>query len=156
MLGLDFEAAKLRAAELLGRTDLIKVGDGTGQKTDAASLLNPPAEGRDDGLLALYHAARLGLDDPAAVPTPATKAVGWRSLGYWDPPEKKGGKPKLVASPPCIVFETVAVDGRRHAHRIYLNAEGIGKAELGTLPNGKSRDPKKSARRGDDQPVNRR
>ncbi len=150
---LDFAAAKLRAAELLGRSDLIKVkGDGAGQKTDAASLLSPPAEGRDDSLVSLYLATRLGLDDLGAVPLPTTKAVGWRLLGYYDPPDKTGGRPKLVASPPCAVFETVAVDGRRHAHRIYLNAEGTGKAELGPLPNGKARDPKKSARRGEDQP----
>lgn len=152
MLGLDFAAAKLRAAELIGRSDLIKfTGNGAGQKTDAASLLNPPPVLRDNSLVALYLAARLGLDDPAAVQMPTTKAVGWRSLPYYDPPEK-GGKPKLIASPPCIVFETVASDGRRHAHRIYLNADGTGKAKLGTLPNGKLRDPKKSARRGDDQP----
>ena len=143
MLGLDFEAAKLRAAELLGRGDLIKLkGDGTGQKADAASLLDPPQALRDDSLVALYLAARLGLEDPAAVPLPTTKAVGWQSLPYYDPPEKKGGKFKLVASPPCIVFETIAVDGRSHAHRIYLNAEGNGKAELGTLPMAKPATPR--------------
>jgi hypothetical protein len=149
---LDFEAAKIRVAEFIDRVDLIKVkGDGTGQKTDAASLLNPPAENSDPGLVFRYLAHRLGLDDPAAVPMPTTTAVGWKQLGYYDPPSVKEKKFKLVASPPCIVFQTVAADGRTHAHRIYLSAAG-GKAELGTLPNGKARDPKKSAQRLDGQP----
>jgi hypothetical protein len=86
MQELDFETAKIHAAELLGRGDLIRVkGDGAGQKTDAASLLNPPAGGRDDSLVALYLAARLGLDDPAAVPMPVTKAIASlaRSFPGW-------------------------------------------------------------------------
>jgi hypothetical protein len=150
---LDFEAAKIRVAEFIDRVDLIKIkGDGTGQKTDAASLLNPPAESRDDSLVALYLAGRLSLDDPAAAPMPATRVAGWQSLGYYDAPTGKEKKPHLVGLYPCAVFETIAADGRQHAHRIYLNAEGTGKAELGTLPNGKSRDPKKSARRLDGQP----
>src|SRR5262245_37387875 len=59
---LNFEQAKIRAAELLGRTDLIRnkrangaaggaASTGASQKTDAASLLNPPADNRDDGLI---------------------------------------------------------------------------------------------------------
>lgn len=154
---LDFEAAKIRVAEFIDRSDLIKVkvkvkGNGTGQKTDAASLLNPPAAGRNDSLVALYLAARLGLDNPAAVPMPTTKAVGWKQLGYYDPPSGKEKKFKLVASPPCLAFETVAHDGRKHAHRIYLSADGRAKAELGSMSNGRQRDPKKSARRLDGQP----
>jgi hypothetical protein len=151
VLGLDFEAAKIRVAELIGHNDLIKTRGGGGQKTDAVSLLNPPAGNRDDGLVARYLAARLGLDDVSAAPTPNTKTAGWKSLAYYDPPAGKG-KPTLVGSPPCAVFETVAADGRRHAHLIYLAADGRGNAELGTLPNGKPRDPKKSARRIDGQP----
>lgn len=150
---LDFEAAKIWVAEFIDRSDLIKVkGNGTGQKTDAASLLSPPAESRDDSLVALYLAGRLGLDDPAAAPMPATRVAGWQSLGYYDLPTGKEKKPHLVGLYPCAVFETTAADGRQHARRIYLNAEGTGKAELGTLPNGNSRDPKKSARRLDGQP----
>jgi hypothetical protein len=150
---LDFEAAKIQIAEFIDRSDLIKSkGSGTGQKTDAASLLNPPPELRDDSLVALYLAARLGLDDPAAVPVPTTKIVGLQSLAYFDLPTGKEKKLHLVGSYPCAVFETIARDGRRHAHRIYLSADGTGKAELGTLPNGKSRDPKKSAMRLDGQP----
>jgi hypothetical protein len=153
---LDFEAAKLHIAELLGRTDLIKTkgsGTGTGQKTDLASLLDPPANNRDDGLPFSYLAARLGIpvDD---VPKPATKVVGIKSLGYFDPPAQgeKGGKPKLVGHYPCAVFETVAADGHRHAHRIYLTPDGRAKAELGTTADGKARDPKKSARRDPNSP----
>lgn len=151
--GGDFEAAKLRVAEILGRTDLIKFkGDGAGQKTDPASLLNPPAELRDDSLPRRYLAGRLGLGDPDFIPAPTTKTAGWQALPYYDPPTRKGAKAKLVASPPCAVFETVAADGRRHAHRIFLSQHGVGKADLGTLPNGKTRDAKKSARRADDMP----
>ena len=50
------------------------------------------------------------------------------------------------------MFKTIAVDGRHHAHRVYLNSDGAGKAELGTLASGKARDPKKSARRPDGAP----
>lgn len=150
---LDFEAAKIRVAELLGRTDLVKLkGDGSGQKTDPAALLAPPADLRDDTLPRRYLAGRLGLADPDFIPPPATATAGWKALPYFDPPTRKGAKPHLVASPPCAVFKTIAVDGRHHAHRIYLSRDGAGKAELGTLANGKARDPKKSARRPDGAP----
>ena len=71
---------------------------------------------------------------------------GWRELPYYDPPAKKGGKPKLVRRHPCIVFGTIAQDGRKHAHRIYVAAGGAGKAELGAGPDRHPRDPKKSAK----------
>ena len=45
-------------------------------------------------------------------------------LAYYDPPARKGGKPRLVGHHPCVVFETVAPDGRRHAHRIYVALDG--------------------------------
>ena len=77
---------------------------------------------------------------------PSTPVVGWRALPYYDPPPKKGGKPKLVGRHPCIVFGTIAQDGRKHAHRIYVAAGGAGKAELGVDPDGHPRDPKKSAK----------
>ena len=77
---------------------------------------------------------------------PSTPVVGWRALPYYDPPPKKGGKPKLVGHHPCIVFGTIAQDGRKHAHRIYVAAGGAGKAELGLDPDGHPRDPKKSAK----------
>jgi hypothetical protein len=150
---LDFNAAKVCVAELLGRGDLIKIKSSIGgQKTDPSSLLSPPPTNRDDRLVGRYLAARLGIEDPAAVPLPSTQVAGWRSLGYYDPPEKKGAKPKLVASPPCAIFETVAADGRRHAHRIYLNPTGDAKAKLGVTAGGKQRDPKKSARLAEGQP----
>ena len=155
VLGLDFEGTKIRTAELLHSDYLIRqkgAGAGTGQKSDPNSLLTPPSGNRDNSLPSIYLAARADLDDVTAIPIPSTKAVGWRSLGYFDPPERKGGKPQLIASPPCVVFQTIASDGRMHAHRIYLSETGKAKAELGTLPNGKTRDPKKSARRSDGQP----
>jgi Toprim domain len=77
--------------------------------------------------------------------------VSWRALPYFDPPSRKGGKPKLAGRYPCIVFGTVAPDGRNHAHRIYVAAGGTGKAELGVAPDGLQRDPKKSARLRDGQ-----
>jgi hypothetical protein len=47
------------------------------------------------------------------------------------------------------VFATVSADGRTHAHRIYVAAEGAGKAELGTGPDGRPREAKKSAKVSD-------
>lgn len=50
---LEFRAAKVRALELIGRTDILQALDGTRrhfQKTDAASLLDAPADNRDDRL----------------------------------------------------------------------------------------------------------
>ena len=144
--GLEFEAAKLRVAEILGRHDLIKVRDGERhQAMDAASLLRPPADQSDDDLVRSYLAYRLGVP-PEQVPMPATPVVGWRSLAYYDPPAKRGGQPKLVGHYPCVVFGTLAPDGRRHAHRIYAAPDGQGKAELGVDARGRPRDPKKSAR----------
>src|SRR5262249_9564527 len=47
---------------------------------------------------------------------------------------------------PCAVFGTESVDGRTHAHRIYLAPGGAGKADLGIAPDGHQRQPKKSAK----------
>ena len=101
---IDFEAAKLRVAGILGRHDLIKIRDGERhQAMDAASLLRPPAEQRDDDLVRSYLACRLDVP-PEQVPMPATPVAGWRSLGYYDPPAGRGGKPRLVGRYPCVVF----------------------------------------------------
>jgi hypothetical protein len=54
--GVDFETAKLRVAEILGCHDLIVSKDG--QRMDAASLLPPPADQRDDALVRSYLASR--------------------------------------------------------------------------------------------------
>ncbi len=150
--GRDFEAAKLRVAEILNRPDLIRTkGEGRGgdrvyQATDAAGLLNAPAGRRDDNLTLAYLAHRLGVDVDA-LPVPITPMVGLKALGYYDaPPPRSKAKPKLVGEFPCAVFGTVAADGRTHAHRIYLAADGAGKADLGVGPTGKARDPKKSAK----------
>ena len=149
--GIDFEAAKLRVAEILGRDDLINARDGERhQAMDAASLLRPPADQRDDHLPRAYLAFRLGVG-PDDVPMPWPPVAGWRALAYYDPPAKKGGKPKLVGHYPCVVFGTLAPDGRRHAHRIYVALGGQGKAELGTRSDGRARDPKKSAKLRDGQ-----
>jgi hypothetical protein len=55
----------------------------------------------------------------------------------------------MVGSWPCAVFGTIAADGRMHAHRIYLSSDGRAKADLGIGPDGKPRDPKKSAKLAD-------
>jgi hypothetical protein len=150
MKRLNFDAAKIFVAGALGRDGLIKTkGESSGasrQKTDAESLLDPPADNRDDELPLRYLAGRLGIE-PDQVPRPSTKIVGISSLAYFDPPSEKGGKPELVAHCPCAVFETMRADGRRHAHRIYLNAQGTGKAEFGTTADGRVHDAKKSAQR---------
>ena len=141
--GIEFDAAKLRVAEILGRRDLIETRGG--QRMDAASLLQPPADQGDERLGRAYLAYRLGVP-PETVPMPSTPVVGWRELPYYDPPGRKEKKPRLVGCHPCVVFETMAPDGRRHAHRIYVAPAGAGKAELGAGPDGRPRDPKKSAR----------
>jgi len=143
---LDFEAAKLRVAEILGRTDLIRGRDGDRrQAMDSASLLQPPADQRDDQLARAYLAYRLGVA-PNQVLMPSTPVAGWRELPYYDPPARKDAKPRLVGHFPCAVFETVAPDGRQHAHRIYTAGPGAGKADLGVGPDGRPRGAKKSAK----------
>jgi hypothetical protein len=122
----DFDAAKIRIVEIIGRSDLIRLKRSYSrqlQRTDAASLLSVPAENRDDSLPIAYLAHRLGVER-AEVPIPCTRMVGIKALGYFGPPVKKGDKPKLVGDFPCAVFETVAVDGRCHAQRIYLALGG--------------------------------
>jgi phage/plasmid primase-like uncharacterized protein len=142
---IDFEAAKLRVAEILGRQDLVKVRDGERrQRMDAASLLQPPADQRDEGLVQSYLAYRLDVA-PDQVPMPSTPVMGWHSLAYFDPPTKGSREPKLVGHYPCVVFGTISPDGRRHGHRIYVQPNGAGKAELGRRTNAHARDPKKSA-----------
>jgi Toprim domain len=142
---LDFEAAKLRIAEILKLDALIRSKDERHQAMDAAGLLRPRADQRDEQLARGYLAHRLGVARDQ-VPLPSTPVVGWRSLAYYDPPAKKNDRPTLVGHFPCTVFGTVAPDGRQHAHRIYTAGQGVGKAELPTGPDGRQRDPKKSAR----------
>jgi Domain of unknown function (DUF927)/Toprim domain len=161
VLGCDFEAAKIRVAELLHRPDLIRtkgVAEGGGrryQATDAASLLGALAECRDDTLPRAYLAQRLGVAMDA-VPIPRTAMIGLKALSYYDPPlQGSKAKPKLVGEFPCAVFGTVAADGGTHAHRIYLAPAGAGKADLGIGPDG-PREPKKSAKLvGDDNVAGR-
>lgn len=150
--GIDFDAGKIRAAEILGRQDLIRVRARIKhyQRHDANSLLNPPSDIRDDEVPFIYLGARLGIE-PADVPRPATPVAGIESLEYFDPPASPRAKPKLLGSWPCAVFGTVAADGRRHAHRIYLSPDGRAKADLGIGPDGEPRDPRKSAKLADGQ-----
>ena len=143
---IDFEAAKIRVAEVIGRTDLIHIkGASKHQAMDAASLLSPPPENRDDHLPVAYLAHRLGVSE-AEVPRPSTRMVGWRALPYYDPPASDRGKPRHVGDFPCAVFEMAGGRGQNHAHRIYLAPGGAGKAELGKRADGKERDPKKLAK----------
>jgi hypothetical protein len=149
--GIDFDAAKLRIAELLGRRDLIRERSAgpRSQATDAESLLNPPLQDRDDRLGANYLAHRWRVS-PDAVPMPATPVVGIKALGYYDAPPPAQGrgrppKPVHVGDFPCVVFGTLDAGGNRHAHRVYVAPDGAGKAELGARPDGHPRDPKKSA-----------
>jgi hypothetical protein len=156
--GVDFEAAKVRVAEILKRDDLIRTkSEGKYQATDPASLLNAPADRRDDSLPIKYLAHRLGVAEDQ-VPIPSTPIVGLKALGYYDPPAQGSkAKPKLVGEYPCAVFGTVAADGGKHAHRVYVAPDGAGKADLGRGPNGWPRNPKKSARiiLGDDNIAGR-
>ena len=146
--GLDFETAKMRVAEIIGRHDLIitEVNGLKYQRTDAGALLNPAFENQDDALAWTYLGHRLGIE-PQRVPRPATKVVGLKSLPYFDPPQRSGGRPIHIGDYPAAVFETMDRDGKRHAHRIYLAPGGAGKAELGVRPDGQPREPKKSAKK---------
>jgi hypothetical protein len=144
--GANFEIAKVRAAEILGRQDLIKEkSSGRHQGMNAASLLQPAAEERDDELAPAYLAHRLGVE-PCDVPLPSTPVVGRRSLPYYDLPAENGGSSTLVGEYPCVIFGTASPDGRTHAQRIYVKANGKGKADLGVGRDGQQRDAKKSAK----------
>lgn len=146
--GVTFEVAKVRVAEMLGRADLVRepFEGRQHQATDAASLLRPPPEQRDEGLPIAYLAHRLSVP-PAQVPRPMTPCTGFKALAYFDPPPQGSrAKPKLVGHFPCAVFGSLAADGRRHAQRIYVAPGGAGKAKLGIGPSGRPRDPKKSAK----------
>jgi hypothetical protein len=151
--GIDFEAAKIRVAQIIDRSDLIKTkGDGERhQATDPESLLKPRPDNRNDDLAWNYLGYRLGVH-PDRVPRPRTRVVGLKALGYFDPPPqgKKTAKPTPVTTTPCAVFEQVERDGKIHAHRIYLAEGGLGKADLGLDASGKARDPKKSAKKSED------
>src|SRR5262249_192007 len=95
----------------------------------------------------IYLGRRLGVV-PDAVPIPTTPMVGLKSHGYFDPTpqgKKFHSNSQFVGNYPCAVFATAASDGRTHPHRIYLDPTATAKADLGTGPNGKPRDPKKSA-----------
>jgi hypothetical protein len=147
--GCDFDAAKLRVAEIIGRSDIIRIKNDSGsvrqfQRIDAASLLSVSAEKRDDRLPIVYLARRLKVSEDA-VPIPNTRMIGIKALAYFDPPANGQGKPKHVGDFPCAVFETVAADGRTHAHRIYLAPGGVDKASVSK--------PKKSAKVIGDQSM---
>ncbi len=79
------------------------------------------------------------------MPKPKTPAFGWSALDYYDPPVNGHERPVLVGQWPCVVFGTLRSDGHRHAHRIYVEPGGQGKAQLGERADGVGRDPKKSA-----------
>jgi hypothetical protein len=85
--GITFDEAKIRAAEILGHPDLIRVRKGHKhyQRLDAYSVLNPPGDNRDDELPFVYLGSRLEID-AAEVPRPLTRVVGIETLEYFDPP----------------------------------------------------------------------
>jgi hypothetical protein len=143
--GLEFEDAKVRVAELLGRQDLITDEEPLRwRSTKAAALMSPPQELRDDALPRAYLEYRLGL---TGIVMPSTAHMGWKQFPYVEAALTSfgGDRFQMVGEFPCAVFETVDADGKTHAHRIYTSPKGQGKADLGTDASGKKRDPKKSA-----------
>lgn len=86
------------------------------------ALLSPPANMLAPDLAKAYLTHRLQ-QEPIM---PSTKVIGWKSFPYLE----KGDPPKHLGDFPCIVFETIAADGRRHAHRIYAGPGGQGKAAV--------------------------
>lgn len=153
MEGIDFDDAKVRVAEVLGRDDLIKtkrqpvLGEQRYPSTTAKSLINPPADKRQDDLARVYLASRLGIPADQMI-MPVTEWAGWREFPYFDTKaSKKGDSPPLfVGNFACAVFGSRSVDGRQHAHRIYVAPGGEGKAELGKQTNGNPRSVKKAAK----------
>ena len=135
----------MRVAEILKLDDLIRSKTTVTRRWTPRACCSRRPISETIGLARGYLAHRLGVA-PDQVVMPSTPVVGWRELPYYDPPAKKSGKPKLVGRHPCIVFGTIAQDGRKHAHRIYVADGGAGKADLGVGPDGHPRDPKKSAR----------
>lgn len=153
--GVSFDAAKIRCMEIIGRADLIKVrGQGRGedpensyQKSTAAGLMAVKAEFRDDALVSAYLAYRLDIaDDEVFLPT--TRIRGITKMPYWEAGGAK--KIKSIGSYPIVVFETIDVHGKIHAHRIYVAPNGKGKADLGKSGKGYVRDAKKSSKKVDD------
>ena len=145
--GLPFDEAKLRVAELIGRRDLIHepVNGKPIKLRPATDYLAPPDNLRDDGLVVAYLAHRLDVE-PDQMPLPVTPYAGWKSLPYYDPPAPGGQKPVKVGDYPAATFGTLGADGKTHCMRIWLAPGGAGKADLGNGPDGRPRDPKKSAR----------
>ena len=125
--GTDFDAAKIRVAEIIGRNDLVRSSGRS--RFDAEALLDPPSDQRDDDLAIKYLASRLGVNFDE-VPRPTTPFTAWKALSYYDPTSGKG-KPQHVGDYPCAVFGTTDVHGHRHAQRIYIGENGQGKAKLG-------------------------
>ena len=100
MRGDDFDAAKLFVAEAIGGGDLICTRDSEARRypaSDAASLLDPPPDRRDDGLARAYLAHRLGTA-AEAVPLPSTPVAGWTALPYFDPPTSNRRNAKAAMS----------------------------------------------------------
>ena len=102
---IEFEAAKLRVAEILGRHDLIKVRDGERhQATDAASLLRPPPISATTASGAAT--SPIGSACPRSrcrCPRPASSAGLARLLR---PAGRRSRQAKLVGHYPCVVFAT--------------------------------------------------
>ncbi|MBX9740691.1 MAG: hypothetical protein K2X62_11485, partial [Beijerinckiaceae bacterium] len=105
--GVEFEEAKIRVAELLGRSDIIrqKAAKGPFIKHNAEGLLAATATLQEDSLVAAYLGHRLGIA-PEAVLLPSTRALGLKALGYYDPPPTNRHKAVHVGDYPCLVFET--------------------------------------------------
>jgi hypothetical protein len=147
MKEVSFEAAKIIVTEIIGRPDLIEAPkERRFCRSDAASLLNPDPDNRNDELVWVYLGHRLGIE-PAMVPRPTTEVVGVNSLPYFDAPHARGRKRVFVGDFLAAIFETVDREDRRHAHRIYLG--GVGKAEIGVTASGEQREPKKSAKKSE-------
>jgi hypothetical protein len=118
---VDFGEAKVIAAEMIARSELISERKPQFYRLDAGSLLTPESDNHDDDLPWQYLSNRLHIE-PTLVPRPTTRVVGIKSLPYFDHPRGKGRKFVHVGNFPAAVFETVDRDGARHAHRIYLAA----------------------------------
>lgn len=123
------------------------------QPTDAASLLDPPVDMRDDALPIAFIANALGMA-PDEVPVPTTPMAGWKGMPYFEAPADASDRPTMVGEFPCAVFGTSDHNGNIHAQRIFVRDAGQGLAELGTNAEGEPREPRKLARKKVGENVN--
>ena len=112
MKKVGFGEAKIIAAEMIGRSELISERKPLFYRLDAGSLLSADSDNHDDDLQWQFLSNRLHIE-PTLVPRPTTRVIGIKSLPYFDHPRGKGRKFVHVGNFPAAVFETVDREAAR-------------------------------------------